>query len=90
MRDEDITVEHVLDTRGVIGSPDTVARQLRELYAQVGGFGGLLMLCYDWEGEDGPRWRRSMELLAKEVMPQLADLTGEPAVAAAAATTTGD
>jgi len=48
------------------------------------------MLCYDWEGEDGPRWRRSMELLAKEVMPQLADLTGEPAVAAAAATTTGD
>ena len=44
---------------------------------EVGGFGGLLMLCYDWEGENGPRWRRSMELLAKEVLPQIADLTGE-------------
>jgi alkanesulfonate monooxygenase SsuD/methylene tetrahydromethanopterin reductase-like flavin-dependent oxidoreductase (luciferase family) len=78
MRDEDITVEHVLNKpRGIVGSPDTVARRLRELYNEVGGFGGLLMLCYDWEGENGPRWRRSMELLAKEVLPQLADLTGE-------------
>lgn len=33
------------------------------------------MLCYDWEGENGPRWRRSMELLAKEVIPRLKVLT---------------
>jgi hypothetical protein len=41
------------------------------------------MLGYDWEGKDGPRWRHSMELLANEVMPRLADLTGvsEPVAA---------
>jgi hypothetical protein len=49
----------------------------------VGGFGGVLMLHYDWEGQDGPRWRRSMELLATKVMPQLKDLSGSEAVAAA-------
>ena len=59
-----------------MGSPDTVAAQLRKLSEAVGGFGGLLMLCYDWEGPEGPRWRRSMELLARRVMPQLKDLTG--------------
>jgi hypothetical protein len=53
-----------------------VAGQLRKLSEAVGGFGGVLMLCYDWEGEEGPRWRRSMELLAQRVMPQLKDLTG--------------
>jgi alkanesulfonate monooxygenase SsuD/methylene tetrahydromethanopterin reductase-like flavin-dependent oxidoreductase (luciferase family) len=77
MRDEDVTLEYLLEHRWIVGSPDTVARRLRELYAEVGGFGGLLMLCYDWEGEDGPRWRRSMELLAGQVMPKLRDLTGD-------------
>jgi alkanesulfonate monooxygenase SsuD/methylene tetrahydromethanopterin reductase-like flavin-dependent oxidoreductase (luciferase family) len=78
-----LNVDHQLKTRWVVGSSDTVARQLRELYEAVGGFGGVLMLCYDWEGEQGPRWRKSMELLAKEVMPQLTDLTGAEAVVAA-------
>ena len=78
-----LNVDHQLKTRWLVGSPDTVARRLRELYEAVGGFGGVLMLCYDWEGEQGPRWRKSMELLAKEVTPQLADLTGAEAVVAA-------
>jgi len=67
-----------------VGSPETVARRVRELYEYVGGFGVLLMLCYDWEGENGPRWKRSMELLAHEVMPRLADLSGAEVVAASA------
>ncbi len=77
MPDEAITTQYLLDNRWFVGSPDTVAGQIRGLYEQVGGFGGLLMLCFDWEGENGPRWKHSMELLAKEVMPQLKDLTGE-------------
>jgi len=79
MSDDAITVEHIVDARAIVGSPDTVARRLRGLYEAVGGFGGLLTLCYDWEGASGPRWRRSMELLAEKVMPQLADLTGDEA-----------
>jgi alkanesulfonate monooxygenase SsuD/methylene tetrahydromethanopterin reductase-like flavin-dependent oxidoreductase (luciferase family) len=76
MQEDDITNEYLLATRWVVGSPDTVARKLRALYDDVGGYGGLLMLCYDWAGANGPRWRHSIELLANEVMPRLADLTG--------------
>ncbi len=76
MQEDDITNEYLLATRWVVGSPDTVATRLRALYHDVGGFGGLLMLCYDWEGPNGARWRHSMELLANEVMPRIADLTG--------------
>ena len=76
MPDDQVTLEYLLDHRWIVGSPDTVAGQLRKLSEAVGGFGGVLMLCYDWEGQEGPRWRRSMELLAKRVMPQLEDLTG--------------
>ncbi|MDQ6671619.1 MAG: hypothetical protein M3069_12880 [Chloroflexota bacterium] len=76
MQEDDITNEHLLATRWVVGSPDTVAAQLRALYDDVGGYGGLLMLCYDWEGANRVRWRHSMELLANEVMPRIADLTG--------------
>jgi hypothetical protein len=52
-----------------------VAQRLRALHREVGGFGGVLQLIYDW-GDQEERNRRSMELLAKKVMPQLADLTG--------------
>ena len=35
----------------------------------VGGFGTLLALAHDWDDEE--RWRRSYELLAREVVPAL-------------------
>jgi hypothetical protein len=34
------------------------------------------MVCYDWDGPTGKRWRHSMDLLAREVMPRAADPTG--------------
>jgi alkanesulfonate monooxygenase SsuD/methylene tetrahydromethanopterin reductase-like flavin-dependent oxidoreductase (luciferase family) len=83
MPDEDVTPEYLLDHRWFVGSPDTVAGKLRALYEAVGGFGGLLMLHYDWEGPNRARWERSMELLATKVMPQLRDLTGAKQPAAA-------
>jgi alkanesulfonate monooxygenase SsuD/methylene tetrahydromethanopterin reductase-like flavin-dependent oxidoreductase (luciferase family) len=85
MQPDDVTREHLLATRWVVGSPDTVARQLRALYDDVGGFGELLMVCYDWDGTNGQRWRHSMELLAEQVLPQLADLTGASQAGAAVA-----
>ena len=72
MADEDITIDYFMDNIWVVGSPDDVAAQLRELYDYVGGFGVLLAMGHEWEPRED--WQRSMELLAKEVMPQLADL----------------
>ena len=61
----------------IVGDPATVAAKLRHLYGEVGGFGGVLALAADWP--DFSIWDRSMTLLATEVMPKLADLTGETA-----------
>ena len=72
MPDEEITVEYLLDNIWIVGSPDDVAAQLRALYEETGGFGTLLAMGHEWEPRED--WQHSMELLANEVMPRLADL----------------
>jgi alkanesulfonate monooxygenase SsuD/methylene tetrahydromethanopterin reductase-like flavin-dependent oxidoreductase (luciferase family) len=74
--DDDVTVEYCAEHNWLIGSPDTVARELETVYNSVGGFGHLLLFCFDYADHPEP-WRRSMELLAHEVMPRVAHLTGE-------------
>jgi alkanesulfonate monooxygenase SsuD/methylene tetrahydromethanopterin reductase-like flavin-dependent oxidoreductase (luciferase family) len=83
MPDEAITLEYLADNVWIVGDPDDVARQIRGLYEEVGGFGAVLALAADWGDEK--IWDRSMTLLAREVMPKLADLTGEPEPAGARA-----
>ena len=74
--DDAITTEYLADHMWLVGSPDTVAEKIRSLYNNVGGFGGLLVLVYDhWQNQSG--WEKSTRLLAQEVMPRLADLTGD-------------
>jgi alkanesulfonate monooxygenase SsuD/methylene tetrahydromethanopterin reductase-like flavin-dependent oxidoreductase (luciferase family) len=73
--DEAVTPEYMADHLWLIGSPETVASKIRKLYTEVGGFGCLLVLVYDhWQDQKG--WEQSTRLLAEEVMPRLADLTG--------------
>jgi alkanesulfonate monooxygenase SsuD/methylene tetrahydromethanopterin reductase-like flavin-dependent oxidoreductase (luciferase family) len=52
-----------------VGSPATVSQKLNDIYEEVGGFGTLLLFCFDYS-ENPNAWRHSMELLAKEVMPR--------------------
>ena len=40
--DADMSLEHLLDTLWIVGSPDHVANRLRELYDEVGGLGSYL------------------------------------------------
>lgn len=82
--DADVTPEYLARNLWLIGSPDTVAERLRETYEVVGGFGTLLVNSYDYADKPG-RWRRSMELLQDEVLPQLADLDPDRAGSAASA-----
>ena len=74
--DEDVTVEYMADHVWMIGSPETVAGNLRKLYNDVGGFGGILVLTYD-HSENMVPWEKSTRLLKQQVMPMVADLTGE-------------
>ena len=72
MPDEAITVDYLLENRWVVGDPDHCARQIRDVYDAVGGFGTLLQLTQDWDPPE-KGWK-SMELFSKHVMPQLRDL----------------
>jgi alkanesulfonate monooxygenase SsuD/methylene tetrahydromethanopterin reductase-like flavin-dependent oxidoreductase (luciferase family) len=79
---EEVTHQYCARHNWLVGSPDTVAAKLEALYREVGGFGTLLMLGYDYS-PNPEAWRHSMELMVHEVLPRLAHLdlqvTGVPA-----------
>ena len=70
--DSDVTLDYMIDNMWIVGSPDDVARKIRELYEYLGGFGVLLVMGHEWRPRD--KWVRSMTLLTREVMPKLKDL----------------
>jgi alkanesulfonate monooxygenase SsuD/methylene tetrahydromethanopterin reductase-like flavin-dependent oxidoreductase (luciferase family) len=71
--DSDLTAAYLAKHSWLIGSPETVTRKIQELYDEVGGFGKLLVLGFDYL--DNPKaWRHSLELLAKEVAPKIKKL----------------
>src|SRR5438445_741311 len=53
-----------------IGSPQTVVQRLEQVFDEVGGFGTLLLFCFDYSG-NSDAWYNSMRLLAEEVMPKV-------------------
>jgi alkanesulfonate monooxygenase SsuD/methylene tetrahydromethanopterin reductase-like flavin-dependent oxidoreductase (luciferase family) len=71
--DSDVTPEYCARHNWLVGSPATVTRRLHEIYEEVGGFGTLLLFCFDYV-ENPKAWRHSMELLAREVMPRFKDM----------------
>jgi alkanesulfonate monooxygenase SsuD/methylene tetrahydromethanopterin reductase-like flavin-dependent oxidoreductase (luciferase family) len=68
MADEDVDLEYVADNLWLVGSPETVARRIRELQEHTGGFGYLLITSYD-AVDERQSWERSLQLLIDEVLP---------------------
>lgn len=68
--DEAVDLDYLIDHLFLVGSPETVARRLVEVDAELGGIGTVVLNAYDW-GEDSGPYRRSMELFAHEVMPRV-------------------
>jgi limonene 1,2-monooxygenase len=52
---------------GVIGTPDDAIAQIERLLGQSGGFGTYLTMIHEWA--DRPATLRSIELIARHVMP---------------------
>jgi len=71
--DSAVTPEYMADNVWLIGSPNTVKRKILNLYEMCGGFGTLLSLVYD-NIDNQVSWEKSMNLLAKEVMPEFSTL----------------
>ena len=66
---EEITLEQIIEQRNwIIGDPDYCVQRIREIEAASGGFGGLLMVAVEWTSPE--KWRRSLELFARYVVPQ--------------------
>ena len=70
--DEAVTPEYLVDNVWIVGSPDDVTEQIRQMYRDVGGFGVLLAMGHEWQPADS--WVNSVTSLAQDVMPRLADL----------------
>jgi alkanesulfonate monooxygenase SsuD/methylene tetrahydromethanopterin reductase-like flavin-dependent oxidoreductase (luciferase family) len=69
MPDSECTIDYVLKHLVIHGTPDSVAEQIVELRKTVGAFGTLLYCGHDWVDPDLAR--RSLELMAAEVMPRV-------------------
>ncbi|MGH7090068.1 MAG: LLM class flavin-dependent oxidoreductase, partial [Stellaceae bacterium] len=72
--DSDVTPEYCARHNWLIGSPSTVLDKLEQIYDEVGGFGTILLFCFDYRHKP-EAWHESMRLLAHEVMPRAAHLT---------------
>ncbi|HVA14103.1 MAG TPA: LLM class flavin-dependent oxidoreductase [Stellaceae bacterium] len=72
MPDDQVTVEKIIDSRVIFGSPKTVLEKLAALRDCAGPFGSLLMTGVDWGGPNEAWERHSMQLLAEEIMPRFA------------------
>ena len=67
--DEEVTLDSVVDQLVITGTPDSVADQLLAFREQTGEFGELVYAGLDWVDPDLAK--RSMELMAEEVMPRI-------------------
>ena len=73
--DEEISLDGVLRDLVICGTPDSVAEQVLALREQTGDFGELVYAGLDWV--DPELARRSMELMATKVMPQVNEALGQ-------------
>ena len=69
--DDQFTVESLMESMVVYGSPDTVTEKLKVLREETGPFGTLLMAMMDGSNGFEKHERETMELLAQEVAPQI-------------------
>jgi alkanesulfonate monooxygenase SsuD/methylene tetrahydromethanopterin reductase-like flavin-dependent oxidoreductase (luciferase family) len=69
MADSDVTLDMVCDRLVIWGTPDKVADEILAFRDEVGDFGKLLYAGKDWA--DPALGRRSMVLLAEQVLPQV-------------------
>jgi len=78
--DRELTTDYMVNRLVICGTPDSVAEQILQLREQTGDFGEIVYAGMDWV--DPQLARRSMELMAEKVMPQVNRAIGRGAAAA--------
>jgi alkanesulfonate monooxygenase SsuD/methylene tetrahydromethanopterin reductase-like flavin-dependent oxidoreductase (luciferase family) len=72
MPDEAVDVDSMMEHVWIVGDPQECADKIRQLHAEVGGFGHLLAITQD--PDDHALMQRSLRLLMEEVAPRVQDL----------------
>jgi len=67
--DRELTIDYMVDKLVICGTPDRVAEQILALREETGDFGEIVYAGMDWV--DPALAKRSMELMAEKVMPQV-------------------
>jgi alkanesulfonate monooxygenase SsuD/methylene tetrahydromethanopterin reductase-like flavin-dependent oxidoreductase (luciferase family) len=73
--DEEVTLDRVLDELVITGTPESVTEQILAFRERTGPFGELVYAGLDWADEG--LGRRSMELMAQKVMPDVNAALGQ-------------
>ena len=73
----ELSANKVRDACVIHGSPESVARKLLALREEIGHFGTLLYAAHDWQ--DKAAMKKSMRLMADEVMPRVNQTLGAKA-----------
>jgi alkanesulfonate monooxygenase SsuD/methylene tetrahydromethanopterin reductase-like flavin-dependent oxidoreductase (luciferase family) len=77
--DEEITLDYVMDHCVIHGSVNKVVDQLLALREEIGDFGEIVYAGMDWT--DPALGKRSMRLMAEQVMPRVNAAIGKSAAA---------
>lgn len=88
MPDSAVTLDYVADKLVIAGTVNSVADQILAFRERVGDFGTLLYVGLDWA--DPHLARRSMELMADEVMPRINSAIGSTPAARDLSVARGD
>jgi alkanesulfonate monooxygenase SsuD/methylene tetrahydromethanopterin reductase-like flavin-dependent oxidoreductase (luciferase family) len=67
--DRELTTDYMVDQLVLCGTPNRVAEEILALREEAGDFGEIVYAGMDWV--DPALAKRSMELMAEKVMPQV-------------------
>jgi len=82
MADSDVTMDYFMDEVIIAGDVDTALERLLRLWEEIGPFGRLIVMGFDWiDDEDRKAWLHSMELLTEELLPRFNKAVGAEVVA---------
>ncbi|NQU69964.1 MAG: LLM class flavin-dependent oxidoreductase [Rhodospirillales bacterium] len=73
--DNEVSVAHSLETQVIAGTVNSVVDQILAFREETGPFGTLVYTGHDWR--DAMLGKRSMQLMAEEVMPRVNTALGE-------------
>ncbi len=82
MADSDVDMDYFMEQIIIAGDVDTALDRLLQLWEEIGPFGRLIVMGFDWiDDEDRRAWLHSMELLTKELLPRFNRAVGADVVA---------